>query len=105
MSTLAEATQSNETFSRRGVANRVRRHLFGRLGLILVAATVVGAALVFNWNELVAIGVAPVVLAVAPCIAMCALGMCMNKMGGKPCSRESDSAAPSKEIERANERS
>ena len=105
MSTSAEATQTNETSSIGGVASRVRHYLFGRVGLILVAATVVGAGLILNWSWLVAIGVAPVLLAVGPCIAMCALGMCMNKMAGKSCSKESESATPRKEIETANEMS
>jgi hypothetical protein len=40
---------------------------------------VAGAA--FNWGWLVAIGIAPLLIAVLPCVAMCALGLCMNKMG------------------------
>lgn len=43
------------------------------------AAIVGGAAL--NWSWLTAIGVAPILLAIAPCGVMCAVGMC--KMGGK----------------------
>src|SRR5438105_14850107 len=105
MTTSAEATQTNETSSFAGVASRVRHYLFGRLGLILVATTVVGAGLILNWSWLVAIGVAPVLLAVGPCIAMCAFGLCMSKMGGKSCSKESDLAAPRNGIETANERS
>ena len=34
----------------------------------------------FNWGWLVAIGVAPILLAVAPCAIMCALGLCMMGM-------------------------
>ena len=105
MSTSAEATQTNETSSIGGVASRVRHYLFGRVGLILVAATVVVAGLILTWSWLVAIGVAPVLLAVGPCIAMCAFGLCMNKMAGKSCSKESDRAAPRNGIETANERS
>ncbi|RVH28084.1 hypothetical protein CN211_25985 [Sinorhizobium meliloti] len=36
--------------------------------------------LAFNWNWLVAAGVAPPLLSVLPCLAMCALGLCMNRM-------------------------
>ena len=93
MTTSAEATQTNETSSFAGVASRVRHYLFGRLGLILVAATVVGAGLLLNWSWLVAIGVAPVLLAVGPCIAMCALGMCMSRMGGKGESAQNEGAS------------
>jgi hypothetical protein len=49
-----------------------------RLWLVLaVAALVAGAAL--NWNWLVAAGIAPLLLAVLPCVAMCALGLCAHK--------------------------
>ena len=34
----------------------------------------------FNWGWLVAIGVAPILLAVASCGIMCALGMCATGM-------------------------
>lgn len=46
----------------------------------LIAASIAGiaAALYFGWDWLVAAGVASVLLAVAPCLAMCALGLCMR---------------------------
>ena len=37
-----------------------------------------------NWGSLVAIGVAPILLAVAPCGIMCALGLCMMGMKKTP---------------------
>ena len=37
-----------------------------------------------NWGWLVAIGVAPILLAVAPCGIMCALGLCMMGMKKTP---------------------
>ena len=43
-----------------------------------VLALVLGAA--FNWSWLIAVGVAPVLLAVLPCAAMCALGLCAMGM-------------------------
>lgn len=48
--------------------------------------TVAGAAAVFggltlNWGWLTAIGVAPILLTLAPCGIMCAVGLCA--MGGK----------------------
>jgi hypothetical protein len=45
------------------------------LGLAAVAA---GIAL--NWGWLTTIGVAPVLVAAAPCAAMCALGLCMPRI-------------------------
>jgi hypothetical protein len=49
------------------------------LGVALIAVIAVAA---FNWGWLVAAGVAPILLAVLPCLAMCALGLCMGR-GGK----------------------
>lgn len=42
-------------------------------------ALIAGAAL--NWNWLVAAGVLPLLLAALPCVAMCALHLCMRKDG------------------------
>jgi hypothetical protein len=57
----------------RGLA-RDRRALIGAG----VLALVLGAA--FNWSWLIAVGAAPVLLAVLPCAAMCALGLCAMSM-------------------------
>lgn len=66
-----------------------RHYLGGRRGLIVLSVGVLAAAAFFNWSWLVAIGIAPLLLAVAPCAAMCALGLCMRNMGGKSCSTAS----------------
>ncbi|MER8571275.1 hypothetical protein NKG99_07610 [Mesorhizobium sp. M1409] len=44
---------------------------------------VVGLA--FNWSWLVAVGVAPLLITALPCVAVCALGLCMHKMTGRAC--------------------
>jgi hypothetical protein len=36
-------------------------------------------ALVSGWDWLVAAGVASIIMVMAPCLAMCALGLCMNR--------------------------
>ena len=74
------------------VAALLRYYLGGRRGLILLTVIVLGAGLVLNWSWLVAIGVAPLLLAVAPCAAMCALGLCMNKLANKSGSVQSSAA-------------
>jgi hypothetical protein len=68
--------------------NALRYWLRGRNGVIalVVLALVIGGAL--NWSWLVAIGIAPLLITVLPCVAMCALGLCMNRMGGRSCSTE-----------------
>lgn len=60
------------------VLSAARYHLGSRTGLVAIAATALGAGAYFNWGWLVAAGIAPIILAVAPCAAMCALGLCMS---------------------------
>ena len=71
--------------------NWARPYLGGRRGLIFLAVAVLGVGAALNWGWLVAIGLAPILLALAPCAAMCALGLCM-KGGGKSCSSGDQSA-------------
>lgn len=74
------------------VGGLFRRYLGGRRGLILLAVAVLGVGAFFNWGWLVAAGIAPLLIAFAPCAAMCALGLCMSKMGGKSCSTKSNAS-------------
>ena len=64
----------------------VRYWLSGRRDLIGLAVVLVLAAIALNWGWLVAVGIAPLLLAFAPCAAMCALGLCAMRMGGGSCS-------------------
>lgn len=57
-----------------------------RIVLGAAALGVIGAAAAWQWSWLVALGVAPLLLSVAPCAAMCGLGLCMHRMGGRTCS-------------------
>jgi hypothetical protein len=61
----------------------------GRVLLGVLALGLIGAGLAWQWTWLVAIGVAPLLVSAAPCVAMCALGLCMHRM----CNR-TGSAAP-----------
>src|SRR5581483_7124748 len=76
------------------VTGRLRLYLGGRRGWILLAGILVAAGVFFSWGWLVAVGVAPLLVAFAPCAAMCALGLCMNKLGGKSCDRQSSPTEP-----------
>lgn len=67
------------------------RHCLGsRTGMFAMAAVTLGAGAYFNWGWLVAAGVAPLIVGILPCAAMCALGLCMRG-GSKP---QSDAQAP-----------
>lgn len=50
---------------------------------LLIGAAVLGGggALFFGWDWLAAVGLASVIVAVAPCLVMCALGICASRMG------------------------
>ncbi len=69
-----------------GMVNAIWPYIGGRRGLIVLAIGIVVAGSALNWGWLVAAGLAPILLVLAPCAAMCALGFCMNKAGGKSCS-------------------
>ena len=62
----------------------------GTRGLILLLIAAVGTGVVFDWKWLVAVGIAPIILSVLPCAAMCAIGVC--SMGGQnsSCSKKQD---------------
>lgn len=88
MSTSAESTKTDQTPLSADVIAYVRHYIGGRRGLIILAVVALGAGAVFNWGWLVAAGIAPLLLALAPCALMCAAGLCMSKTGGKSCSSD-----------------
>ena len=63
-------------------ARRLRSWALSPQGLTVtgIAAAVVGLTL--GWSWVVALGVAPLILALGPCLVMCALGLCMNMRNG-----------------------
>lgn len=72
--------------------------LGGRLSrrtlLIATAAAGMAAGLFLGWNSLVAAGLAPIVLALLPCAAMCALGLCASRLGQKNACSSAQEPAP-----------
>jgi hypothetical protein len=70
------------------VLHAVRYYFGSRRGLFALAAIALVAGLAFNWSWLVAAGIAPLLIAVLPCVAMCALGLCMSQMTGRACSTD-----------------
>src|SRR6266852_2543367 len=69
-------------------AERVHDWLMSPRGLVIVAIAIIGAGLALGWNWVVAAGFAPLLLAVAPCVAMCALGVCMMAKGNASCAKQ-----------------
>lgn len=67
--------------------------LGGRRGLLILAAVIITAGLAMNWSWLAAIGVAPIIIALAPCAVMCGLGFCMMCRSDNSCSSEGSDAS------------
>ncbi len=96
---------ATDTRLARDIVSAVRYYLGGRRGLLVLAGSILVAGLALNWGWLVAAGIAPLLVAALPCVAMCALGLCMNRTKGNSCSTErtsrefgestSDGATPS----------
>ena len=79
----AETAKAPATPAADGARYVWRSFLSGRSGLIAAAVLIITAGIVFNWSWLVAAGFAPIILAVLPCAAMCALGLCANKLAAR----------------------
>jgi hypothetical protein len=62
---------------------RLSRGLRSRRALIVLAAAAIALGVGFNWSWLVAAGIAPLLLSALPCVVMCALGLCVMRMGGR----------------------
>ena len=94
MSISANEASFNEASLGRDFARYFRYRFGGRRGLITAAIVLMAPALWLGWPWLVAAGLAPLIIAMAPCAVMCAVGACA--MGGKSCKKsEADGAAAS----------
>src|SRR5712692_8532164 len=92
-----DATKTADGSLRRGWSDFARQYLGNRWVLLALGGLVliIGGAL--NWGWLVAAGFAPVLVAVAPCAIMCALGLCgMKMMSGSNAAQ--DSPAPRSQL-------
>ena len=54
--------------------------------MILGVVALAGGGAALGWPWLVALGVAPILLSLLPCAAMCALGLCMGRHGSSAAS-------------------
>ena len=74
-------TSLTQEFSR-----TARYYLGSRRGLMVLAGLAILGGLAFNWSWLVAAGIAPILISVLPCAAMCAIGVCCLKKSAGPAS-------------------
>lgn len=80
---LSEPSKPQNVSLARDVLCAGRYYLGNRQALLILAAVIVAAGLFFNWNWLVAIGLAPILLSTLPCLVMCAFGVCMMRRSNK----------------------
>ena len=59
-----------------------------RTVLVAVALAAVTVGIAMNWSALVAAGIAPLLISALPCAVMCALGLCMSRMGRSSCATD-----------------
>lgn len=82
-SASVEASNAQEPSLASDVLLFVRYWLKDRRVLVGIAAAVIVGGTALNWGWLVAVGAAPLVLMLAPCAAMCAIGLCGKGKGEK----------------------
>lgn len=74
---LSESTNPERTLRVRDVLSAGKHYPGNRQKLLAIAVVAATAGLAFNWNWLVAVGLAPILLSTLPCLVMCAFGVCM----------------------------
>lgn len=70
----------------------LRSWIGDRRVLAVAGLAVTGTGLGLGWDWLTAVGIAPLIVSTAPCLIMCALGLCMMRRGHQP-SSSSDQGA------------
>lgn len=83
--TIRQSAKAADASLARDLLHAARFYLGGRRGILVVATIAVLAGIGLSWNWLVAAGIAPILLTALPCLVMCGLGLCMNKMAGNSC--------------------
>lgn len=77
--TTPRPSETAETSLAQDLLHAAHYYLGGRRGLFALAGLAAVATLAFNWSWLAAAGIAPILIGALPCLAMCALGLCMNR--------------------------
>ena len=85
----------SKTWPSPAVCELARAWFTGRRGLVIGGIAIVIAGLYMSWGWLAAIGAAPIILSLAPCAAMCALGGCAMMKGNSSCGQGTPSPAVS----------
>lgn len=76
-----------------------------RWTITFAGIAIIAVGLFLNWKWLTAVGAAPILLSLAPCLAMCALGLCMRGGGTRTCQNQGNSRLRSRPPNVASRRS
>jgi len=91
---LSKVSKSAHVSPIQGLLNAIWPYISGKRGWILFTIVVGGIGLFLNWSWLVAVGIAPFLIAVLPCAIMCGLGACVmcnsKRNSSPPTSKNSD---------------
>jgi hypothetical protein len=82
-------------------AEMVRSWIRDRRVLAGAGLAVAGSGLAFGWDWLIAVGIAPLIVSAAPCLLMCALGLCMMGRGHQASPGKPETAAGAGQSDRA----
>jgi hypothetical protein len=77
--TYTMSNSVSETSLSQDIGRYLRHQLRGRRGIVVAAVALGIPALWFGWPWLVVAGLAPILIALAPCAIMCGLGLCAMK--------------------------
>jgi hypothetical protein len=97
--TTSDTTKTASPSPARDLLDAARRYFGGRRALVILAIAALIGGIALNWSWLVAAGIAPLLLTVLPCLVMCGLGLCMNKLIGRSCASEATQSRTSEPIE------
>ena len=75
--------KASETLPSPEPLNGVHSWLSGRRGLIVAAIALAIPAIWLGWPWLLAAGLVPILISLAPCLIMCGLGFCMMRSCSK----------------------
>jgi hypothetical protein len=82
--TIPQQSEKTQTSLTQDLLRTAQYYLGSRRKLMVLAGITIVAGLTFNWSWLVAAGIAPLLISVLPCVAMCAIGVCcMKKSAGQ----------------------
>lgn len=76
-------TSEQAAANTRNPASTIRSYLGNRWVLVVMATVAIVGGVALNWGWLVAIGLAPILLATLPCLLMCGFGLCAHKLVGR----------------------